>query len=110
MPSTCALPARPASAPAMAMTHTVVHGTDMPAVRAACGFSPTARKRKPSVERSMSHHTPTATSSARTNPAWRRKPSPSSSGNCAFPGMRGLIGLELPGAWNGFVVSRYATR
>src|SRR5690606_4583949 len=109
VPSTCAAPPRPASAPAIAMTQTVTHATEMPAVRAACGFSPTARKRKPSVERSMSHHTPTAASSASRKPRWRRKPRPSTSGNVAEPGIGGLIGLLLPARWNAGVVSRYAT-
>ena len=44
----------------------------MPAVRAACGLDPTARHRKPMVERSMSHQVNTAAARATRKPACRR--------------------------------------
>src|SRR5690606_24434579 len=51
VPSAWAAPARPASAPAMTNTAMYAPDTDMPAVFAAFGFSPTARSWKPSVLR-----------------------------------------------------------
>ena len=83
----------------------------MPAVRAACGLEPTARNRKPIVERSISHQMNTAASDgdqeARRAGGTR---SPSSSGYAALSGMGGLTGLLLPGRWNASRLSRYATR
>ena len=40
----------------------------MPAVRAASAFAPTARRRKPRVDRVSSHQQPTAAASARIRP------------------------------------------
>src|SRR5690606_5072269 len=66
VPSTCVTPASATSAPETTMTHTVVRPTSMPATRAARGFSPTARKVKPSFERSMSHQVAATARSAST--------------------------------------------
>ena len=44
----------------------------MPAVRAAFGLDPTARQRKPMVERSISHHVKTAAAMATRKPACSR--------------------------------------
>ena len=63
----------------------------MPAVRAALGFAPTARNRKPTVERSMSHHTATAATSATRKPACRRNCGPSRCGYSAVSAIGGEI-------------------
>ena len=80
VPRTGAVAASPHRAPEIIMTRLVTQGTLMPAVRAASALRPVARSWKPRRERSMSHHTATATSRARRNPAWRRKESPASEG------------------------------
>ena len=92
------------------MTQTNDAFTEMPAVRAACRFEPTARNLKPMVERLMSHQTNTAASTATTNPQCRRNCPPRSAGYCADSGTGGEIGLVLPGFLSTDVVSRYATR
>ena len=62
--------------------------TEMPDARAACGFSPTARRRKPRLERSTSHHTNTVAAITMMKPqSSSGKRGPSSSGNCAFAGV-----------------------
>ena len=82
----------------------VVLATLIPAVEAAWGLAPTARMAKPVVERSSSHHTARAASSAITKPrcSWP----PSSRGRVAFQATIGEIGSLRPGRWNSVVVSR----
>ena len=66
----------------------------MPAARAACGFSPTARMRMPSDERSMSHQTNRVATITITKPR-------SSNGNCgpSSVGNWALSGVADPSAW-----------
>ena len=59
---------QPARPPAISMTPMSARLTLMPAVRAAFGFAPTARNWKPMVERSRSHQTKAAATSARRKP------------------------------------------
>ena len=76
----------------------------MPAVAAACGLAPTARMAKPMVERSSSHQTAAAASSATTKPrcSWL----PASRGKVAFQSTIGEIGSVRPGRWNAVVVRK----
>jgi hypothetical protein len=106
VPSTCAAPARPASAPATTMTHRYTEFTLMPAVLAALALEPTARNWKPIVDRFISHHTKIAARIATTNPRCRRNCEPSSAGNSAESLIGGEIGLLLPSRLNAEVVSR----
>lgn len=106
VPCTCAEPARPASRPATVMATTVTAPTFMPAVRAAAWLAPTARRRKPRVERSSSHHTTTVATTASRKAALRRKPSPSSEGHREFSARRGDLGWLEPSSWKAEVVSR----
>src|SRR5690625_4506102 len=105
VPSTTEAPPSPARTPATPRTHTYTMFTLMPAVRAASGFAPTARNLNPRVERSISHHTPRAASSASTNPRWSRNGSGSNRGSIALSATGGVIGCAAPSRMN-WVVSR----
>lgn len=107
VPRICIAPPRPARPPATSMTSTKTRCTLMPAVRAASWLAPTARNRKPIVDRSMSHHTPTAASSASRNPACSRNRGPSSSGiTGVFSPTGAVMGRVEPGWRRMDVVSR----
>lgn len=70
----------------------------MPAVRAASGLAPTARRRKPRVERCISHHVKSTASSATKKPQCSRKSVPSSRGNMAERSSGADTGFVVPGA------------
>lgn len=72
--------------------------TFMPAVRAACGFSPTARNRKPSVDRLISHQTTAVMTMTSTKPQLRLYRAPNRSGRIAVSSVAGDLGFALPGA------------
>jgi hypothetical protein len=88
------------------LTETMTVATPMPALRDAFGLDPTARNRKPHVERVISHHTKTAARIATRNPALSRNLSPSSSGRFAFGPTAGLFGWFEPACVKNRVVSR----
>ena len=92
------MPARPAVHRRRAWRRCTCAAPRCPPPRAACGFSPTARRRKPRLERSMSHHTKTVAPITRMNPQSRSgKRGPNSSGNCALAGVGAEIGWSPAG-------------
>ena len=72
--------------------------TLMPATRAACGFSPTARNLKPRLERLRIHHTTIVAMMTRMKPKCRLYCGPNSSGKTAVSFIGGVFGLLEPGA------------
>ncbi|SIN19678.1 Uncharacterised protein [Mycobacteroides abscessus subsp. abscessus] len=106
VPATWVAPARPASPPDSSMTTMYPALTLIPAVRAAFGLAPTARRRNPIVERSISQDTNSTARIARTKPQCSRKESPSRRGNRAESGSCGEMGLVDPSRWKAGVVSR----
>ena len=72
--------------------------TEMPAVRAAVGLAPTARSRKPMVDRLNSHQAKTVARMATTNPQFSRKLSPISGGNRAVGSRASETGFVEPSA------------
>src|SRR5690625_3020045 len=85
-------PPKPDKIPATTITHTYVVLTLIPAVRAACGFAPTALNLNPRVDRSINHHTPAAATRAKINPKCKREGSGNSRGNIALDASGGVIG------------------
>ena len=78
----------------------------MPAVRAAAGFAPTARSRKPMVLRDITHHTRAAAAIASRMPMSKLRLPPSRCGNWALPSIT-LLACGLPGCWMLCRLSRY---
>ena len=66
-------------------------------MRAACGFSPTARKRKPSVDRLISHQTTAVMTMTSRKPQLRLYRAPNRSGRIALGSVAGDFGFGLPG-------------
>src|SRR5699024_8662925 len=77
------------------------------AVRAACGFAPTALNSNPIVERSSSHHTKMVARTARTKPTWRRNGAGRSRNICAESSTTRDCGFAEVVWVNQFCLSRY---
>ena len=102
VPRASLAPASPMKAPEIAMVAAVTLPTEMPAVRAASGFAPTARSWKPSVERSMSHQKTQTARSAITIPPCSLKGAGSRRVNAAVSATLGVCGWFDPATCHAF--------
>ena len=89
------------------MTEVVTLATEIPAVRDASAFAPTARNLNPQVLRLSSHQIAPAAMRAMINPKFARRSSPKRCGSCALSRTSGANGSCLPGRKNAVVLSSH---
>ena len=92
VPNASFAPARPRNAPERTIVIAVMRSTEIPAVRAAAAFAPTARIWKPSVERSINHQKATRATRATRNPTCSLKGAGRSRTSAALSATLGVTG------------------
>ena len=92
------------------MTDVVTRGTEIPAVRDAAAFAPTARNRNPHVLRLSNHQIAAAAKSAMINPRLARSSEPKRSGSRALSLTSGASGSWRPGRRNAVVLSNQSKK